>query len=237
MGIYGNFILENYVKNEPDIYYNKDKFDSGEINLCFITGHSGSGKSTMAKNMSGGNIEYYELDDVISNKLSFTMENLKEYGDLIYSFFKGPGKKYYYDKEDIKFGKVKEIVGYEYYLIIDFIKYCKSYAKSHKNKKFIIEGIWLYEFIQPSELKDYAVYIKGTSALLSNIRAANRDSKNDFPDKKDNLKRWKSWWDRFKLFLTSSDGRLGGVSNAKKIESLIQNYRDYFTKIIDKENV
>ena len=35
---------EAYVKNVKDIYYNKDQFDSGEINLCFITGHSGSGK-------------------------------------------------------------------------------------------------------------------------------------------------------------------------------------------------
>ena len=61
---------EAYIKNIKDIYYNKDKFDSGKINLCFITGHSGSGKSTMANNMSGNNIEAYELDDVLSNKIS-----------------------------------------------------------------------------------------------------------------------------------------------------------------------
>ena len=35
-------ISENLVKSVNDIYYNKDKFDSGEINLCFITGLSGS---------------------------------------------------------------------------------------------------------------------------------------------------------------------------------------------------
>ena len=88
-----NYFHEGYVMNEEDIYYNKDKFDSGEINLCFITGHSGSGKSTMGNNMQKDNVEHYDLDDVVANKMHFTMANLKEYGDLIYSFFSGPGKK------------------------------------------------------------------------------------------------------------------------------------------------
>ena len=51
---------EAYIKNIKDIYYNKDQFDSGEINLCFITGHSGSGKSTMAHKNESDNIEVYE---------------------------------------------------------------------------------------------------------------------------------------------------------------------------------
>ena len=225
MGIYGNFIFENYVKNEPDIYYNKDKFDSGEINLCFITGHSGSGKSTMARNMSGGNIEYYELDDVYANKIHFTMENLKEYGDLIYSFFKGPGKKYYYTKEDIDNGSVKEYKGdYDRDLIVDFINYTKHFAKSHKNKKYVIEGIGVYLFIEPEKLKDYAVYIKGTSRLISDIRAAKRDSKEEFPN--DNLKRTKHFIGRAKNFFTKE---------AKTSEQSIRNYRKYFTNLINKE--
>lgn len=102
MAIYGTMITEGLILNEPDIYYNKDKFDSGQINLCFITGHSGSGKSTMASKMSNQSIEHYQLDDVIANKMSFSMENLKEYGNLIYSFFSGIGKKYYYTPEDVK---------------------------------------------------------------------------------------------------------------------------------------
>ena len=54
-------IKEGYIKSDPDIYYNKGKFDSGEINLCFITGLSGSGKSTMAGEMSKESIS---LDDI-----------------------------------------------------------------------------------------------------------------------------------------------------------------------------
>ena len=165
-----NDIKESYVINEKDIYYNKDKFDSGEINLCFITGHSGSGKSTMANNMENKGIEKYELDDVLANKIYYTMDNLKEYGDLIYSFFKTVGSKYYYTKDDIDSGSIKPYSGnYDKDLTVDFINYSINYAKNHKDKKFVIEGIWLYLYIEPNKLKDYAVYIKGISRLFSDL--------------------------------------------------------------------
>lgn len=220
----GEYIEEGYVKNMKDIYYNKEKFDSGEINLCFITGHSGSGKSTMGRNMSGDNIEHYELDDVVMNKANFTMENFKEYGDLIYSFFNGPGKKYYLDIEDLKI-KFKN-KWYEKEIIKDFVKYSKSFAESHKDTKFVIEGIWLFMFMEPLELKDYAVYIKGTSALISRIRAIKRDWKND----KNNSK---SFIQRAKLLLS----RLGDdILDARSFEKKIQNYRNYFSRISMNES-
>lgn len=226
---FDNYFHEGYVMNEKDIYYNKDKFDSGEINLCFITGHSGSGKSTMGNNMQKDNVEHYDLDDVVANKMHFTMSNLKQYGDLIYSFFSGSGKKYFYTPDDVKSGKVKEIDGlYEKQLIDEFITYAKMYAASDKTKKFVIEGIWLYEFVEPSRLKDYAVYIKGTSALISTIRAASRDSKEEYPDKKDKVKRFKSWWGRFKVLFC---GGIGSKSNGFAIERKIKKYRQYFSKL------
>lgn len=211
-------IEEKMLVDSKDIYYNKDKFDSGEINLCFIVGHSGSGKSTMARGMADGDkIEYYELDDVVLNKISFTMENLKEYGDLIYSFFKGPGKKYYYTEEDRKTGKVKGIDGYyEEKLIKDFVRYAISYCKAHKSKKYVIEGIWILDFIEPSLLKDYAVYIKGTSFIKSTFRAANREVKNASAGNN----RLKLWFDRetnLKIFVD--------------LEKELKMYRDYFSKL------
>ena len=222
-------ITESYIINEKDIYYNKDKFDSGEINLCFITGHSGSGKSTMGNTMANDRVEHYDLDDVIANKIHFTMSNLKQYGDLIYSFFSGSGKKYFYTSDDVKSGKVKEIEGfYEKQLIDDFITYAMMYAASDKSKKFVLEGIWLYEFVEPSRLKNYAVYIKGTSALISTIRAASRDSKEEYPDKKDRIKRFKSWWGRFKVLFC---GGVGSKDNAFAIERKIKKYRTYFSKL------
>ena len=207
-------IEEKMLIDSEDIYYNKDKFDSGEINLCFIVGHSGSGKSTMARGITDGDkIEYYELDDVVLNKISFTMENLKEYGDLIYSFFKGPGKKYYYTEEDRKTGKIKGIDGYyEEKLIKDFVRYAISYCKTHKSKKYLIEGIWILDFIEPSLLKDYAVYIKGTSFIKSTFRAANREE-------------CQCWRNRLKLWFD----RATNLKIFVNLEKELKMYRDYFT--------
>ena len=153
------------------------------------------------------------------------MDNLKEYGDLIYSFFKGIGKKYYYTKDDVDNGDVEPYKGdYDRDLIRDFIKYTISYAKSHKNTKFVIEGIGVYLYIKPQELKDYAVYIKGTSRLISDIRAAKRDSKEEFSD--DTLKRTKAFIGRAKNFFTKE---------AKLSEGLIRDYRKYFSNLMKEE--
>lgn len=167
---------ESVIKNQEDIYYNKEKFDSGEINLCFITGHSGSGKSTMGRDMQQHGIEHYELDDLMFIKDHFTMTNLKEYGGLIYSFFNGLGKKYYVTKKYLIDNNVPSSE-YEDKVFIDFVNYAKQYAKAHKDQKFVIEGIWLFyrKLFKPEDFKDYAFYIKGTSMIISEIRAIKRD--------------------------------------------------------------
>lgn len=221
MSIYGTIVQERYIINEKDIYYNKEKFDNGEINLCFITGQSGSGKSTMAKDIANkdSKVEHYELDDVIWNKESFTMENFKEYGELIYTFFNTVGKKYYYTIEDVKEGKCKPYRGnYEEDLIKDFVDYTINFSKSHKNTKYVIEGIWLFLFIEPEKLKDYAVYIKGTSALLSKYRASKRDAKEKYPD--DKIKRSKEF---LKRFISDHNSRF---------ELKVQKYRKYFKNLM-----
>ena len=167
---------ESVIKNQEDIYYNKETFDSGEINLCFITGHSGSGKSTMGRDMQQHGIEHYELDDLMFIKDHFTMANLKEYGGLIYSFFDGPGKKYYVTKQYLIDNNVPSS-DYEDKLFVDFVKYTKQYAKSHPKTKFVLEGVWLFDrkLFKPDDFKDYAFYIKGTSMIISEIRAIKRD--------------------------------------------------------------
>ena len=50
-----------------------------------------------------------------------------------------------------------------------------QYANSHKKTKFVCEGVWLYRFVDPALLKNYAVFIKGTSATTSSYRAIKRD--------------------------------------------------------------
>jgi len=178
-------LTEGFVFKQKDILYNKEAFDNGDINLCFVTGHSGSGKSTFGLNATKGHedtVDTYSLDDLMCVADHFTMEQLKQYGELIYAFFNGPGKKFY-----VKYDELieKKIPGSEYEdkLYPTFVNFAKGYAKSHKDKKFIIEGVWLFcnddngkPYFKPEDFKDYAFYIKGTSAIVSKFRAAKRDS-------------------------------------------------------------
>lgn len=231
-------INEGYIVNEPDIYYNKAKFDSGEINLCFITGLSGSGKSTMSTNYEKDkNVEVVHLDDLQCIKDDFTMDNLKEYGDLIYSYFNGHGKKWYitYDELVAKDDKGNYVLNffenYERDLYQDFIKYAISYSKIHKDKKYILEGIWIYMNISYNDkkenwfdikfFKDYALYIKGTSMLISKIRAAKRDS-SDAKNKFERVKAFTRHISRnWKYYIID--------------EKRIKEFRDYYGKLAEQQ--
>ena len=73
---------------------------------------------------------------------------------------------------------------YYFSLYREFITFALKYSKSHKDKKYIIEGVQLYYpdddrgfLFDPSEFDNCAFYIKGTSVLISKIRSAKRDSR------------------------------------------------------------
>ena len=80
---------DTLVLSEPDLYYKEDGFNSGDTNICFILGHSGSGKSSMARILEGDDIDHIELDDLLLTKDHFTMDQLKDYSDMLHSFFTG----------------------------------------------------------------------------------------------------------------------------------------------------
>ena len=201
---------EKYMVSEPDLYYKEDSFNSGDTNICFILGHSGSGKSMMARTLEGDDIDHIELDDLLLTKDHFTMEELKDYSDMIYSFFSGEGAKYYIGVDERENIPKEE---YEDKVFIDFVKFAMDYANQHRDKKYIVEGIWIYlYFDDPSAFDDYAVFIKGTSFLKSKIRTMKREAKRE----KEELK------DRKEMF-----GR--AVRNYLLDEDKIDSYRKYFS--------
>ena len=168
---------EAYVLSEPDLYYREESFNSGDTNICFILGHSGSGKSQMARTLEGDHIDHIELDDLLLAKDHFTLDELKGYSDMFFSFFTGEGAKYYIGLEERDSIPKEE---YEDKVFVDFVKFAMDYSEQHREKKFIVEGIWIYlYFDDPSLFEDYAVFIKGTSFLKSKIRAVKREMQRD----------------------------------------------------------
>ena len=177
--IFGDLPLpsETLIVSEPDLYYKEDSFNSGDTNICFILGHSGSGKSKMARTLEGDDIDHIELDDLLLIKDHFTMDELAQYSDMLYSFFSAEGAKYYIGVEERNSIPKEE---YEDKVFVDFVRFAMDYAKRRRENKYIIEGIWIYlYFDDPSEFADYAVFIKGTSFLKSKIRAAKREMQRD----------------------------------------------------------
>ena len=168
---------DKYAVSEPDLYYREESFNSGETNVCILLGHSGSGKSVMARRLTGENIDHIELDDLLLTRDHFTMEELKAYSDLIYSFFSGEGAKYYIGLEERNSIPKEE---YEDRVFTDFIHYALDYARQHRERKYILDGIWIYlYFDDPSVFAPYTVFIKGTSFLKSKIRATKREMQRD----------------------------------------------------------
>ena len=209
--IFGDIQLpsDKYAVSEPDLYYNEEKFNSGKTNICFILGHSGSGKSVMARRLEGDDIDHIELDDLLLAKDHFTKNELDEYSDMFAAFFNGAGAKYYIGAAERDRIPKEE---YEDKIFIDFVKFAAQYAKQHTERKYIVEGIWIYLYFgEPSVFADYAVFIKGTSFLKSKIRTLKREMQRD----KEALQ------DRKQMF-----GR--EVRNYLLDEDKINVYRDYF---------
>ena len=144
----GNLINEDVQSlnssESNDIYHNIDLWESGKSNVIWITGMSGSGKSTIAKEIADEyNAEYVELDNLLRAKIrnSDTIDN-----GLIGSYIKSVGGLYNVFPYCSNLDKVgwKDIVKEEekYYKECDrFFDYIIKYANDHKNKKFVIEGV------------------------------------------------------------------------------------------------
>ena len=221
-------VNETFFISEPDLYYNKKAFDEGDINLCFVIGYSGSGKSVLTREYNGEDIERVSLDDLVCVKDHYTMEDLKVMSGMLYSFFAGPGAKYYISiKERDLFADRSEV-------FVEFIKYARKYASAHKETRFILEGIWTYLFFSdPSKFDKYAVYMKGTSLIKSKLRRVKRESANTPMES----------WDRLMEFGIYAGDTTFKDSNVdkwrrhfeKKKETVIKQEENYFTLL--KQNI
>lgn len=170
-------LCENIYYDEKDIYYNRDKFERGDTNLCFVIGHSGSGKSTMASRLAelDDSLQICEMDKlyyILWNEIDFSKE---EMGTLFDVFMQGEGKRLsqltsYVDMND----------PYPFWVrcLASFFRFAMDYADCHKDQRFVIEGVQPLEF-NPREFKDYAVYILGSSLINSKLKQAKRDRRKD----------------------------------------------------------
>ena len=176
----GELFEENVLISRDDIYYDFDKFESGQKNVLLITGFSGSGKSTLAEQLASKyKCDYFMIDSLeYYGERYMTLDDLKKGEPGCYEFL-------------VKHPKIKETLdgdynGKEFWNILcQYIPWLISWCKKRKNEKFIIEGLQLYETISGGDVPDTILknpfIIKGTSGLKSAWRAGKRAGGKDLP--------------------------------------------------------
>lgn len=159
-------LKSNSIYNKNDRIYNVDKWGCDkDHNILFITGLSGSGKSTTAKNISiDTNSVLVDLDAYYGEATRKTNKNLDEYLGKKYPEYKTANNELL--KNDAT----------EYFRIKDnMIKHMVEYSKYIYPKRMIIEGVEIFNgTILPEITFNQAVYIIGTDMNVSKERAIKR---------------------------------------------------------------
>lgn len=158
--------------SSDDKELNYDKWGSDEDhNILWITGFSGSGKSTLAHSMKSENIEVIELDDFFTKGINIHEAVKNDSMDL----YKKVGLKldeiqHHWDTNG--YTNTKVITPQLDSIIDDIISLSKE---NYGKKKYIVEGIQVYDFVRRELLKGQPMLIKGTSAMRSLKNAGKRN--------------------------------------------------------------
>ena len=178
--------MNNYLLDEEEgkfTSYNVKQFVDGKSNILLITGYSGSGKSTIAERFA------YKFDMV-----HIDLDNIDPKYNYIYELKYSNDYEVFYDFLDQNpelDEKLKSRDSYKYReeLFDTFFPFCFKWCEEHSDKKYIIEGVQIYEF--PKEInKDLPIIIMNTSAEESAQRKYKRDLKyNKYITSKENIEK------------------------------------------------
>ena len=168
----------NILFSKDDIVYNADPFIDKKINVLFVTGMSGAGKTTISKEWSK-----------LTGASVISLDDFTNWGSK-WRYYNSTGKSEWFPHAlDMYFKKkFKSLKEYEDYIGIttrDNRKYYKALTEmcnwfvkhSSKTNRFIIEGVQVpVVFLLDSTLyKKSAILLKNTSLLSSFVRRIQRD--------------------------------------------------------------
>lgn len=164
-------LYESLLLSHQDLCLNMEKWKAGSNNILFVTGHMGSGKSTIARLYSK---QYNAINIQIDDFFFFTdSTNRGIINDCIKNC---PKYKKYYDFYNSRTGNKKEIVSSDIALegVSEAIVYTINELHKDKSNLYVIEGTIIFSILNPELFKDEPILIKGSSFLRSCIQAAKR---------------------------------------------------------------
>ena len=236
-------VNEKYIFSEKDGFYNFDKWDSGESNIMFITGLSGSGKTTKAKALvKQYKATYIQLDEFqcynfIKDKKQTPMTRLVG----LYL------KENPYNIDPAKFTELTAEDFPNYFC--PFFDWLVDRLSTDKDNRYIIEGLHICLYVPYDTIKEYPLYCINTSMTKSLIRHWIRDGWTFMDFLKHGLadielfEEWEKQYNSFKDSISESyieeshllpriDKRK--LSDEKYIKELIKNINDTPDEIYKK---
>lgn len=245
-----------YLFDTDYICINFEKLYQKKTNLIFITGLSGSGKSTYAERyikmwdgkFDGKRMLHVELDHlgyILNDKDASLIEYYKECDPCLYSFLRK-------EKIDITKSHTNTEKGKFYR---KYIKFILQWCSKNADKIFVIEGIQIYEEFAYGDvdITTFPMVLLGTSALKSALRAYKRNGEkgiteftslvkwlfrdekilNQIRKKITSGKNWK--YDGYKMVTYTNDSILESAVNSHSetdsSQVAIESYTDYFDKL------
>jgi ribosomal protein S18 acetylase RimI-like enzyme len=171
-----------------DIYHNIEDWESGKSNVLWVTGLSGSGKSTISKEISAkyNDVEYVELDLIQAGKIKQWDDNDKRLNGLLKDFvdYKGGFDNIFplytekARKGELNFGDMMDKSCADQFN--ELFKYIITYTKKNSNRRFVIEGVQIAMCTSDKmidKISKYPVIIKMNGPLKTEFRREKRSIK------------------------------------------------------------
>lgn len=188
-------------------------------NILYITGYSGSGKSTMARQLADSKTNVIHLDSYFEKMDKNVAASIhdKEFGLFL--------EKNFPEYKTISNAVKPERHSKEWWVKVDaLMEQTEKFASKqfYKNKKVIVEGVQLHdEITYPDKnfFKDKPLIIMGTNALTSFFRASERDGRSNLTSLQ-SAKEYTQWY----INTYKSLNRLSKHADAKVGSELVKQY-------------
>jgi uridine kinase len=188
-------------------------------NVLYVTGYSGSGKSTIARSLANSTTNVVHLDSFFEMTDKNTTANAKDKEFVQFL------KKNFPEHVEISHPTKTKRFSEEWFTYVDkFMEQTERFGTQQffKNKKVIIEGIQLHDtttYLDKKFFKDKPLILTGTSGVTSFVRRIKRDQ--DLSSLSlESAKEYVQW------YITSYKNlkTLSQISNAQKGSEWVKNY-------------
>ena len=166
------------INPDGDTIINLQNFENGLFNFILVIGLPGSGKGCFGREISKKyNAKHLELD-IFDQCGNMSDVDIRKAGEPFSEYILNTSEGRWYRKNAETLSLNEKLQGNH-----DFILYAIGYAKAHKDQIFILDGTPIYAAMEPEEIKNYPLVIKGTNASQSFENKVGRDAGKGSSDK------------------------------------------------------